>query len=148
MKRTPIALAISLSLAPALASAQILEEVIVTAQKKEESLTSAPVAVTAISGQQISDMSIFQADELSKLVTGMEIRFEGDSNTGVGLRGVGTFTQQSAPARVGTYMDDFYMASQASFALASIFDVVGDTANFHFRFDEFQCIHHLWSDSA
>ncbi len=123
MKRTPIALAISLSMAPALASAQILEEVIVTAQKKEESLTSAPVAVTVISGDQISDMSIFQADELSKLVTGMEIRFEGDSNTGVGLRGVGTFTQQSAPARVGTYMDDFYMASQASFALASIFDM-------------------------
>ena len=51
MKRTPIALAISLSMLPALASAQMLEEVIVTAQKKEESLTSAPVAVTAVSGQ-------------------------------------------------------------------------------------------------
>lgn len=123
MKRTPIALSLTLIMAPALASAQVLEEVIVTAQKKEESLTSAPVAVTSISSEQISDMSIFQADELSKLVTGMEIRFEGDSNTGVGLRGVGTFQQQSAPSRVGTYMDDFYMASQASFALASIFDM-------------------------
>ncbi|MCZ6831718.1 MAG: TonB-dependent receptor plug domain-containing protein, partial [Gammaproteobacteria bacterium] len=126
MKRTPLALAISLALLPSLAAAQaplMLEEVIVTAQKKEETLTSAPVAVSVVTGQDLSDFSVFQADELSKLVSGMEVRFEGDSNTGVGLRGVGTFQQQSAPSRVGVYMDDFYMASQASFALASIFDM-------------------------
>ena len=105
------------------ASAQMLEEVVVTAQKKAETLTEAPVAVSLVSGQDISDLSIFQADELNKLVSGMEVRYEGDSNVGVALRGVGTFQQQSAPARVGTYMDDYYMASQAAFALASIFDM-------------------------
>ncbi len=104
------------------ASAQ-LEEVIVTAQKKEETLVEAPVAVSVVSGQDINDLSIFQADELSKLVTGMEVRYEGDSNVGVGLRGLGTFAQQSAPARVGVYMDDFYMASQSAVALASMFDM-------------------------
>ena len=123
MKRTPIALAVSLALLPALANALALEEVIVTAQKKEESLTSAPVAVSLVSGQQIADLSIFQADELSKVVPGIEIRFEGDSRVGVGLRGVGTFQQQSAPARVGVYMDDYYMSSQAAFALASMWDM-------------------------
>ena len=111
MKRTPLALAISLSLMPALSTAQVLEEVIVTAQKMSESLTAAPVAVSVVSGQQISDFSMFQADELSKLVSGMEVRFEGDSNAGVGLRGVGTFQQTSAPARVGTYLDDYYMSN-------------------------------------
>ena len=123
LKRTPLALAISLSLMPALSAAQVLEEVIVTAQKRDETLTAAPVAVAVVSGQQISDFSMFQADELSKLVTGMEVRYEGDSNAGVGLRGVGTFQQQSAPARVGTYLDDYYMASQAGVALGSIFDM-------------------------
>jgi iron complex outermembrane receptor protein len=123
MKRIPLTLAVSLAIVPALSNAQVLEEVIVTAQKKEETLTSAPVAVTLVSGQEIQDLSIFQADELNKLVTGMEVRFEGDSNVGVGLRGVGTFQQQSAPARVGVYMDDFYMASQAAFALGSMFDM-------------------------
>jgi iron complex outermembrane receptor protein len=105
------------------ASAQTLEEVVVTAQKKAETLTEAPLAVSLVSSQDISDLSIFQADELNKLVSGMEVRYEGDSNVGVALRGVGTFQQQSAPARVGTYMDDYYMASQAAFALASIFDM-------------------------
>lgn len=123
MKRIPLALAVSVSLMPAFANAQMLEEVIVTAQKKEETLTSAPVAVNVVSAQQIEDFSIFQADELNKVITGMDVRYEGDSNVGVGLRGVGTFQQQSAPARVGVYMDDFYMASQAGFALGSIFDM-------------------------
>ena len=104
------------------ASAQ-LEEVIVTAQKRAETLVEAPVAVSVVTAQEINDLSIFQADELSKLVAGMEVRYEGDSNVGVGLRGVGTFAQQSAPARVGVYLDDFYMASQAAVALASMFDM-------------------------
>ena len=87
--------------------------------------------VSVVSGQQLDDFSIFQADELNKLVTGMAVRYEGDSNVGVGLRGVGTFQQQSNPSRVGVYMDDFYMASQAAFALASMFDMASvqvDTA--------------------
>jgi iron complex outermembrane receptor protein len=119
----------ALAVASALGASQqvsaqgMLEEVVVTAQKKEETLVEAPVAVSVVSGQAIDDLSIFQADELNKLVSGMDVRYEGDSNVGVGLRGVGTFAQQSAPARVGTYLDDFYMASQAAVALASMFDM-------------------------
>ncbi len=123
MKRTPLALAISMIAFPPLLNAQVLEEVIVTAQKKEETLTEAPVAVTLVDGEELDGFAVFQADELNKLVTGLEIRFEGDSRVGVGLRGVGTFQQQSAPARVGVYTDDFYMASQAAFALGSMFDM-------------------------
>lgn len=123
MKRTPLALALTLATVPAFSATQILEEVIVTAQKKEETLTSAPVAVSLVDGEEIKDLSFFQADELNRLVSGLEIRFEGDTNVGVGLRGTGTFQQQSAPARVGVYMDDYYMASQAAFALSSIFDM-------------------------
>ncbi|MGB1139388.1 MAG: TonB-dependent receptor plug domain-containing protein [Halioglobus sp.] len=123
MKRSPLSTAIALAVLPTIANAQMLEEVIVTAQKKVETLVEAPVAVTLVSGETISDLSIFQADELNKLVTGMEVRFEGDSRVGVGLRGVGTFQQQSAPARVGVYMDDYYMASQAAFALGSMYDM-------------------------
>lgn len=123
MKSTPLALAVALAALPTLSAAQVLEEVIVTAQKKAENLTEAPVSVALVSGDQISDYSIFQADELNKLVSGMEVRYEGDSKTGVGLRGMGTFQQQSAPSRVGVYMDDYYMASQASFALASLYDM-------------------------
>jgi iron complex outermembrane receptor protein len=123
MKRTPLAVAISLALVPVFASAQMLEEVIVTAQKKAENLTEAPVAVSFIGGKELTNFNILQADGLNKLVSGLEVRFEGDSRVGVGVRGVGTFQQQSAPARVGVYMDDFYMSSQAAFALGSMWDM-------------------------
>ena len=122
MKRSRLGLATAIALAPGMAHAA-LEEVIVTAQKKEETLTEAPVAVSYIGADAIEDLSIFQADELNKLLTGTEIRFEGDSLVGVGLRGVGTFQQQSAPARVGVYMDDYYMASQSAFALGAMYDM-------------------------
>ena len=123
-KFSPLSLAVISAMGFSMsAGAQVLEEVVVTAQKKAENLTEAPVAVTLVSAQEISDLSVFQADELNKLVSGMEIRYEGDSRTGVGLRGMGTFQQQSAPARVGTYMDDYYMASQAAFALGSLYDM-------------------------
>jgi iron complex outermembrane recepter protein len=123
MMRKPLAVAVALSVAPMFASAQMLEEVIVTAQKKEETLTSAPVAVAVINADEMNDLAVFQGDDLNKVFTGIEVRFEGDSNVGVGIRGLGTFQQQSAPSRVGVYMDDFYMASQAAFALGSMFDM-------------------------
>lgn len=124
-KRALLALAVAAIASPVSMQLQAaaLEEVIVTAQKKDETLSEAPVAVTLVSGEQLDEYSVFQADELNKLVAGMEVRYEGDSRVGVGLRGVGTFQQQTAPARVGVYMDDFFMAAQAAFALGSMFDM-------------------------
>ncbi len=124
-KRALLALAVAAVASPVSIQLQaaMLEEVIVTAQKKDETLTEAPLAVTLVSGEQLDEYSIFQADELNKLIPGMEVRYEGDSRVGVGLRGVGTFQQQTAPARVGVYMDDFFMAAQAAFGLGSMFDM-------------------------
>ena len=56
MKKTAIASAVSsavllsLAAAPSLVSGAVLEEVIVTAQKREESLQDVPVAITAVTG--------------------------------------------------------------------------------------------------
>ena len=106
------------------AQAQLkLEEVIVTAQKKSELLQDAPLTVNVISGDQISELSLFQADELSKLTAGLEVRAEGDSNGGVAIRGVGTLAQQAAPSRVGTYMDGWFANSNLNFVFKQMFDI-------------------------
>ncbi len=104
-------------------SGLVLEEVIVTAQKKEQTLSEAPLTVNIISGDQIRDMNMFQATDLSKITAGVEVRNEGDSNSGVALRGVGTLTQQAAPSRVGTYLDDWYVGAQTNFAFKQMFDI-------------------------
>lgn len=102
----------------------VLEEVLVTAQRKSESLTEAPLTVNLLSEDSMRDTAVFEGTELGKLTSGVEIRYEGDSNVGVGIRGIGTFAQQSAPPRVATYLDNYFVAgSQTDFAFAALFDM-------------------------
>ena len=110
---------------PVTLSAQelVLEEVMVTAQRKEQTLTEAPITVNVIDGDAMREAVIFQGDELSKMTSGVEVRWEGDTNTGVGIRGVGTFTQQSTPPRVASYLDGHFLGSQAALAFAAMFDM-------------------------
>ncbi|MCY4426471.1 MAG: TonB-dependent receptor [Halieaceae bacterium] len=117
--------ATSLLVQPVMLPAQelVLEEVMVTAQRKEQTLNEAPITVNVIDGETMREAVIFQADELSKMTSGVEVRWEGDTNTGVGLRGVGTFTQQSTPPRVATYLDGHFLGSQAAVAFAALFDM-------------------------
>ena len=124
--KNAIALGITLAASISQASyAQLkLEEVVVTAQKKEQSLSEAPLTVNVVSAEQIRDFDIFQADEMSKLTAGIEIRNEGDVNSGVAMRGVGTLTQQAAPPRVGIYLDDWNTGgSSSNFVFKQMFDI-------------------------
>lgn len=120
-----LTLAVAAATASPIAFGQlVLEEVVVTAQKKAESLTEAPLTVNLLGEDAMRDAAIFQGDELGKLTAGVEIRYEGDSNVGVGIRGIGTFAQQSAPPRVATYLDNYFVAgSQTDFVFAALFDM-------------------------
>ncbi|MDA0890901.1 MAG: hypothetical protein O3C15_01115 [Proteobacteria bacterium] len=64
MKRRLLVAAISASLLPTLPAYAQLEEVIVTAQKREQSLQDVPISITAISGEQIQDAAINSFNDL------------------------------------------------------------------------------------
>lgn len=112
---------------PAVANAQDqvlqLEEVIVSAQRRPETLAEAPLTVNVITREQIKDFAMFDATDLGKITSGVEVRNEGDSNTGMAIRGVGTLTQQTVPSRVGVYVDDWYAGAQTQFAFQQMFDL-------------------------
>ena len=55
------------------ASAQQLEEVVVTAQKRTESLQDVPISVTAITGDQIAMNSIRSLSELGTYVPNFSV---------------------------------------------------------------------------
>ena len=122
-KLSLLALSIAASSQVIAQTSLVLEEVIVTAQKKSETLTEAPLTVNVIDGSALAESGFFQIDELDKLTSGVEIRFEGTQNDGVGIRGVGTFARQSAPPRVATYVDNYFIGSQTSFAFANTYDI-------------------------
>ena len=50
----------------------ILEEITVTAQRREQSLQDVGVSATAITGQRLRDMGITDATEIGRVVPGVE----------------------------------------------------------------------------
>lgn len=102
-----------------------LEEIVVTAQKRSEPLQSTPVAITAISTQDIIKFDIKDAGDLDQLVPALTVTNAADSNSSLlmTIRGVGVDDSQIAvsPA-VGTYIDGVY-AGQTMGLNAEIVDL-------------------------
>lgn len=80
-------------------------EIIVTAQRKEETLQNAGIAIDAVSGDDLISKGVAQAEELNKAVPALTVSNGGGSNTSIFLRGVGNITNSSYndPAVTPTY---------------------------------------------
>lgn len=95
-------------LAPGTASAEgrVLEEIIVTARKKEESLQDVPVVVQAFDSAALEAYATNRFEDLSDLVSGLSILSEGAITPSVNLRGVQTSgTSSIADNSVSTVFD-------------------------------------------
>ncbi|MFM7785834.1 MAG: TonB-dependent receptor plug domain-containing protein, partial [Gammaproteobacteria bacterium] len=85
LTRTPLALAIAMFIgAPPAAQAQQggLEEIVVTAQKREQSLQDAPIAVTAFSAADLEQQGISDIGELGGFVPNVQINPSPGGSTG------------------------------------------------------------------
>ena len=71
-----------------------LEEVLVTAQKRTQSLQDVPISVTAISGKQIQDASIRGLGDLGAYVPNFSVT-QNAVNTIITMRGISVGAQQS-----------------------------------------------------
>ncbi|MCB2108543.1 MAG: TonB-dependent receptor plug domain-containing protein, partial [Rhodobacteraceae bacterium] len=102
---------------PSLASAQQsggLEEIVVTAERREASLQTVPVAVTAMTFDQIEKRQVGYAQDLERYTPSLKMRnnITQPTNLSPSLRGS---TQQDASLVVaespfGIYVDDVYLA--------------------------------------
>ena len=81
-----------------------LEEIIVTAQKRAESLQDVPISMSALDGQKIEEAGIHSFQELTAYVPNLSIT-ENAVNTIIGMRGVGIGANQSFEQSVGIYVD-------------------------------------------
>ena len=82
-----MALAVMLFIASPIAFTQTLEEVIVTAQMREQSLQDVPISVSAIDGETISNRSIDNLSSLSTSVPNFMV-VETQIDTSISIRGV------------------------------------------------------------
>lgn len=112
-------------LQPFAAQAQMLEEIIVTAQKREQNLNDVSIAVTAFSGSDIQSLGINEPMDLAKHTTGLLAKnsSNGAAQVEIYLRGVGVadFTSISTPA-VGAYVDEVYKPAPSMLTFA-LFDM-------------------------
>jgi iron complex outermembrane receptor protein len=88
-----------------------VEEIIVTAQRREESLQRVPVAVTAIGGQQLEALRVNSVRNLAGLAPSLQINSQGmQSNPTIIIRGVASGTSSnSVDPKVGIYIDGVYV---------------------------------------
>jgi iron complex outermembrane receptor protein len=105
-----------------------LEEVVVTARRREEGLQEAPLAVSAYSGESLEYRGVERLDQVAKFVPGLTLEnnpsFGGASNSAaIYLRGVGQkeFLPTTEPG-VGLYVDGVYVARSVG-AILDLVDV-------------------------
>lgn len=110
--------------ASAAASEATIEEILVTAQKREQSAQDVGVAVTAFSEDEIRELGMLRPEDLSAHTPGLDIKNAlGNYNPVFTLRGVGLndYNVNNNPS-VGVYVDEVYMASGAYLSF-QIFDM-------------------------
>lgn len=85
----------------------LIEEIVVTAQKREESINDVPISISAFSGDALKALGVTDTRDLGNLVPGFTATDSGFNTPVYTLRGVGfndaTYT---ATATVGVYVDE------------------------------------------
>ncbi len=89
------------------ANAAVLEEVIVTAQKREQSLQDVPISVSVTTGEKLSQYSMNGLEELSASIPNVTIA-ENATQDSVTIRAIGSGANHGFEQSVGTFIDGVY----------------------------------------
>jgi iron complex outermembrane receptor protein len=117
--------ATAFSVMPGLVSAQdTLEEVVVTAQKREENMQQVPVAVTALSSETLETDRFINVIDLNDAAPGLTVRESGGGGESpvFTMRGVYSAEVYASDPGVALYMDGIYIGTGegAQFDLADV----------------------------
>ena len=100
----------------AISKGMVMEEVVVTAEKRAESLQDVSKAITAISSEEIETKNLVDFVGLSAIAPGVTVAKNEGYKTIISIRGVGDETNQNAIAApsVALHMDGIFVASKFS----------------------------------
>jgi len=128
-RQSAVARAVSLAIVasvvpgPLLAQGTVLEEVIVTATKREESLMDVPLAITAMSGEFIREVNLNDIKDLIQFTPGISGNSKDSFLDFVSVRGIRTidFGNGGDPS-VSLYKNGLYQGRTGS-AVSSMYDI-------------------------
>ena len=103
---TAVATALGLTGIPATIAQDSLEEVVVTARQRAESMQDVPMMIQAMSGEEIQSRGITTLQDLSKHIGSLQITADGIGSNEIVFRGVSTGGGFLQDATAAVYLDD------------------------------------------
>ncbi len=129
-RRLPLAMAITVSISNTYAqdneddlNGLFLEEVIVTAQHREETLQDAAIPISVATGEELGRLGVTNVGGLNNISPSLQVNRSGGANVSYFVRGVGNFTSNSyTDPAVAFNLDGVYLGRPSS-STASFLDV-------------------------
>ena len=108
----------------AVSEVPVLEEVLVTATRRVESLQDVPMSVSAFSEQFLQDSGLTELNELDQYTPNLRITTATDSrSTSIRIRGIGSVGSNSGvDPSVGLFIDGVYQG-RSGMSIADLVDV-------------------------
>ena len=101
----------------------VLEEIIVRARRREESLQSTPVSVAAFTGETIERAGMFTAFDVANRTPSVLLVHQSAAEPELFIRGAGTDIESAAANNaVGFFVDDVHLARGGA-SLADLYDI-------------------------
>lgn len=101
----------------------VLEEVLVTAQKRSENVQDIPLTINVLDGSMLDDFTIRDTNDLAASVPGLTIQHTPQNLSQVAIRGLGTGSgSESVDQSVGLFIDGVWAGRIREFQSA-LFDV-------------------------
>ena len=96
---------LALASAMTLAEQEVLEEIVVTAQKREQSLRDVAVSITAVGGERIRELDILNFEDLERVTSGLQLIRLDPRNVAISNRGVYFDPESGTEPSVDVYMN-------------------------------------------
>lgn len=118
----PLSIIISIALTPNVFAQAALEEIIVTAQRREQSLQEVPISIEAIGGAELQQQGFRTLDDLAEFSPSVEldVRMQ-DQN--ISIRGMGTAGSSLALEQAAPTFIDGVVIGRTSMVKSAFFDL-------------------------
>ena len=116
VRKTAIAAALALMTAPGMAQNLVLEEVIVTAQKRESTIQDIAATVNVVTGEDIDKFSSLSFADLQSQTAGLSLDTPNARSQTVSMRGVSVDAEAGTDATVDIYFNDQNVTTNVAFS--------------------------------
>ena len=114
LRKTALAAALSIAAAPSVAQL-VLEEVVVTAQKRSENVQDIAATVNVISGKDIEKYQAFDFSSIQQQTAGLTLASPNARNNIIAMRGVSVDPESGTATAVDTYWNDAIVRPDVAF---------------------------------